>query len=116
MKIALDEMFMMSNMVITSRQKLLKQFAQEGVGRVPNEDVLLCVKQIAAVCAHLAEVDALPREVPGNILEGFTQCLDVEFKEIHKLLNTANKVCQMRAASGKWDSNTTLAAVWKICS
>jgi hypothetical protein len=29
LKIALDEMFMMSNMVITSLQKFLKQFAQE---------------------------------------------------------------------------------------
>ncbi len=40
----------------------------------------------------------------------------MEFKEIHKLLNTANKVHQMRAVSGKQDSNTTLAAVQKLCS
>ncbi len=40
----------------------------------------------------------------------------MEFKEIHKLLNTANKVCQMQAVSGKHDSNTTLAAVQKLCS
>ncbi len=39
LKIALYEMFMMSNMVITSLQKFLKQFSQEGVVRVPNEDV-----------------------------------------------------------------------------
>ncbi len=39
LKIALDEMFTMSNMVITSLQKFLKQFAQEGVARAPNEDV-----------------------------------------------------------------------------
>ncbi len=38
-KIVLDEMFTMSNMVITLLQKFLKQFAQEGVARVPNEDV-----------------------------------------------------------------------------
>jgi hypothetical protein len=49
-------------------------------------------------------------------LEGFTQCLVVEFKEIHKLFNTADKVRQMRAVSGQQDSNTTLAAVQKICS
>jgi hypothetical protein len=40
----------------------------------------------------------------------------VEFKEIHKLLNTANKVRQMQAVSGKRDSNTTLTAVQKLCS
>jgi hypothetical protein len=39
LKIELDEMFTMSNMVITSLHKFLKQFAQEGVARVPHEDV-----------------------------------------------------------------------------
>jgi hypothetical protein len=68
------------------------------------------------MCARLAEVDPLPQEVPGYILEGFTRCLVVESKEIHKLLNTADKVHQMRAVSGKQDSNTTLAAVQKPCS
>jgi hypothetical protein len=38
-KIALDEMFMISNMVIRLLQKFLKQFVQEGVVRVLNEDV-----------------------------------------------------------------------------
>ncbi len=59
------------------------------------------------MCARLAEVDALPQEVPGYILEGFTRCL---------VLNTADKVRQMRAVSGKRDSNTTLVAVQKLCS
>ncbi len=39
LKIVLDEMFTMSNMVITSLQKFLKRFAQKGVARVPNKDV-----------------------------------------------------------------------------
>jgi hypothetical protein len=39
LKITLNEMFTMRNLVITSLQKFLKQFAQEGVARVPNEDV-----------------------------------------------------------------------------
>jgi hypothetical protein len=116
LKITLDEMFTMSNMVITLLQNFLKQFSQEGVATVPNGDVQLCVEQIAAMCACLAKVDALPQEVPGYILEGFTRCSVVEFKEIHKFLNTADKVCQMRAVSGKRDSNTTLAAVQKLCS
>jgi hypothetical protein len=109
LKIMLDEMFMMSNMVITLLQKFLKLSAQEGVARVPNEDV-------AAVCACLAKVDALPQEVPGYILMGFTQCSVVEFKKIHKLLNTDNKVRQMWPVSGKQDSKTTLGAVQKVFS
>jgi hypothetical protein len=36
MKITLDEMFTMSNMVIMSLQKYLKQFAQEGIAKVPR--------------------------------------------------------------------------------
>ncbi len=39
LKIALDEMFTMSNMVVTSLQNFLKQFAKEGIAKVPNEDV-----------------------------------------------------------------------------
>jgi hypothetical protein len=40
----------------------------------------------------------------------------VEFKEIHKLLNTSDKIHQLQAVSGKQDNNTTLAAVQKLCS
>ena len=68
------------------------------------------------MCARLAEVDALPQEVPGYILEGFTRCSVVEFRDIHKLLYTTDKVRQMRAVSGRRDSNTNLAAVQKLCS
>jgi hypothetical protein len=114
--IALDEMFTMSNMVIMLLQKYLKQFAQEGVAKVPNEDVLFCSEQIAAVCAHLAKVDALPQETQGYILKRFTWCLVVEFRDIHKLFTTTNKVRQMRAVSGSRDSAATLNAVAKLCS
>jgi hypothetical protein len=37
--IALDEMFTMSNMVVTLLQIFLKQFAKEGIAKVPNENV-----------------------------------------------------------------------------
>ena len=68
------------------------------------------------MCARLAEVDALPQEVPGYILEGFTQCSVVDFRDIHRLLNTADKVHQMQAVTGKWNSKETLASVVKLCS
>jgi hypothetical protein len=114
--ITLDEMFTMSNIVIMSLQKYLKQLAQDGVAKVPNEDVRICLEQIAAVCPHLAKVDALPQEAPEYILKGFTWCLVVEFRDIHKLLATTDKVRQMRAVSGRRDSAATLAAVTKLCS
>ena len=49
LKLLLDEMFTMSNMVIMALQKFLKQFKQEGAVKVPNEDVQLCAEQIADV-------------------------------------------------------------------
>ncbi len=39
LKIALDEMFMMSDMVVMLLQHYLKQFAQDRIAKVPNEDV-----------------------------------------------------------------------------
>ena len=40
----------------------------------------------------------------------------VEFRDIHRLLNTADKVCQMRAVTGKRNIKDTLASVVKLCS
>ncbi len=86
MKMALYKMFMMSNMVIMLLQHYLKQFAQEGIAKVPNEDVCACSEQLVAVCTCLAEVNALPQESIGFILEGLTCCSVPEFKDIHRLL------------------------------
>jgi hypothetical protein len=74
LKIMLDKMFTIGNMVIMSLQRYLKQFAPEGIAKVPNEDVRICSKQLIAVCTRLAEVDALPQESIGFILEGLTRC------------------------------------------
>ncbi len=115
MKIALDEMFTMSDMVIMSLQRYLKQFAQDRIAKVPNKDVCVCSEQLIAVCTHLAEVDALPQESIGFILDGLTRCSVPEFNDIHRLLCTTHKVRQMRAVTGRRDSFTTLAHIQKIC-
>jgi hypothetical protein len=81
LKIALDKMFTMSNMVIMSLQRYLKQFAQDGFAKVPNKDVRVCYEQLIAMCMHLAEVNALPQESIGFILEGLTRCSVPEFKD-----------------------------------
>jgi hypothetical protein len=70
LKITLDEMFTMSNMVVMLLQKYLKQFSREGIAKVPNEDVHVYA-ELNTVCDHLAEVSALPQEYTGFILEGF---------------------------------------------
>jgi hypothetical protein len=115
LKIALDKMVMLSDMVIMSLQRYLKQFAQNGVAKVPNKDVCVCSEQLVDVCTHLAEVDALPQESIGFILEGLTRCSVLEFKDIHRLLCTTHKICQMRAVTRRRDSSATLAHIQKIC-
>ncbi len=92
MKIVLDEMFMMSNMVIMLLQRYLKQFAQDRIAKVPNKDVRVYSEQLIAMCTRLAEVDALPQESIGFILERLTRCSVLEFKDIHRLLCTTHKV------------------------
>ncbi len=98
-----------------SLQPHLKQFSQEGIAKVPNKDVCVCSKQLVAVCTRLTEIDALPQESNGFILERLTRCSVPEFKDIHRLLCTTHKVCQMRAVTGRRDSSTTLAHIQKIC-
>jgi hypothetical protein len=115
LKMVLDKMFTMSDMVIMSLQRYLKQFAQEGIAKVPTEDVRVCSGQLVAMCTRLAEVNALPQESIGFILEGLTCCSVLEFKDIHRLLCTTHKVCQMRAVTGRRDSSATLAHIQRIC-
>ncbi len=55
----------MSSMVVLLLQKYLKQFAQDGIAKVPNEDVRVCTEQLLTMSACLAEVDALPHEAAG---------------------------------------------------
>jgi hypothetical protein len=116
LKIALDEMFTMSSMVVFLLQKYLKQFAQDGIAKVPNKDVPVCTEQLLAVSTHLAEVDALPHKAAGQILEGFTCCSVVEFRDMYKLLSTTERIRQIRVAGGKRNSPVTFASIKKLCS
>ena len=47
-KIALDEMFTISNTVVTTLQRFFEAFAKEGIAKVPNEDVRVDTEQIIA--------------------------------------------------------------------
>jgi hypothetical protein len=38
-KIALDEMFTISNTVVTTLQRFIEAFSKDGIGKVPNKDV-----------------------------------------------------------------------------
>ncbi len=76
-----------------------------------------CMPKRLLLCVHIwPKLTHYLRRYLAIFLEGFTQFLVVEFKEIHKLFNTANKVRQMRVVNEKRGSKTTLAAVQKLCS
>ncbi len=59
-KTALDEMFTISNTVVTTLQGFFEAFAS--IAKVPNEDVRAATEQIIAVAERLAEVSVLPIE------------------------------------------------------
>ncbi len=44
-KIALDEMFTISNIVVATLQGLFEAFAKDGIAKVPNEDVHTATEQ-----------------------------------------------------------------------
>ncbi len=80
-KIALDEMFTISNTVATTLQGFFEAFAKDDIAKVPNEDVCATMEQIIAVAERLAEVSALPSESTHHILEGFARCSVIFFRQ-----------------------------------
>jgi hypothetical protein len=104
-KIALDEMFTISNTVVTTLQGFLENFAKDGIAKVPNKDVCIATEQIVAVAERLAKVSALPCECTVQILEGLTKCSVTVFKCLRQLhtftslhdsscLGGINKLCK----------------------
>jgi hypothetical protein len=80
-KIALDEMFAISNTVVATLQGFFEAFARDGIAKVPNEDVRATTEQIIAVAERLSKVSALPSESTHHILEGFTRCSVLAFRQ-----------------------------------
>jgi hypothetical protein len=80
-KIVLDEMFTISNTVVTTLQGLFEAFAKEGISKALNEHVRAATEQIVAVAERLAKVSALPSECTHHILEGFIWCPVNVFKQ-----------------------------------
>ena len=79
LNIDLDEMFNMSDVVITSLQELFKNFDQDGVAKYPSEKVALLVQKINAAEERLEEVLELPRDTLLLVLTSFTKCSVTKF-------------------------------------
>jgi hypothetical protein len=94
-KIALDEIFTISNTVVTSLQGFFEAFAKDGIAKVPNEDVRAATEQIIAIAERLAKVSALPSESTRHILEGFTLCSVIVFRQTFAHLLVAERLQQL---------------------
>jgi hypothetical protein len=90
-KIALDEMFTISTTVVTTLPGFFEAFAKDGIAKVPNEDVRAATEQIIAVAERLTEVSALPSESTRHILEGFTWCSVILFRQTSAHLLVAER-------------------------
>ena len=113
-KIALDEMFTISNTVVTTLQGFFEAFAKEGIAKVPNEDVRASTEQIVAVAERLAEVSALPTESTRHILEGFTRCSVIVFRQTFAHLLVAERLQQLRYLTNRNDSSR-LIDIKRLC-
>ena len=74
MKYMLDEMFCMTNDVVTALHKFIKTFAKEGVSEKIGENVSEVMAQLRSVSERLSEVKQLPLKAPTYILQGLTKC------------------------------------------
>ena len=113
-KIALDEMFTISNTVVTTLQGFFEAFAKDGIAKVPNEDVCAATEQIIAVAERLAGVSALPSESTRYILEGFTWCSVIVFRQTFAHLLVAERLQQLRYLTNRNDS-TRLIDIKRLC-
>ncbi len=115
-KLALDEMFTVSNTVVNTLQGFFENFAKESIAKVPNEDVRLTTEQILAVIKRLAEVSALPIEVTVQILEGFTRCSVPIFKQTVSHLLVGEHLKQLRTLTClSLHDNTRLGGIRTLC-
>jgi len=95
-KFALDEMFTISNTIVTTLQGFFEAFAKDGIATVPNEDVRAATEQIFAVTERLAEVSALPSKSTRHILEGFARCSVIVFRQTFAHLLVSERLQQLR--------------------
>ena len=112
--IYLNEMFNMSDVVITSLLELFKNFAPDGIAKYPSENVALLVQQINAVTERLEEVPALPRDMLLLILPGFTKCSVPEFVGKFELMINIERVILLDNYGDRHDDRKCLERVKNI--
>jgi hypothetical protein len=104
-KLALDNMFPISNTVVTTLQSFFENFAKDGIAKVPNEDVCVVMEQLVAITERLAEVAALPCECTVHLLEELTKCSVTVFRQTFSHLLVGERLRQLCTLTSLHDSS-----------
>ena len=115
MKISLDEMFYVTQDAATVLQDWLKTTAQDGLTKIPGENVAVHTAQIDAVYERLAENKKLSGETPVLVLTAFTKCSVKQFTGPFELILNSECVKNMGTPASLDDDNKkTLTHVREI--
>ncbi len=113
-KLALDEMFTISNTANATLQGFFENFAKDGIAKVPNEDVHVAMEQIVAIAERLVEVSALPSECTVQLLEGLTKCSITVFRQTYSHLLVGECLRKLRILTTLHKSSC-LGGIKKLC-
>ncbi len=107
-KLVLDEIFFISPNVIDALNNFLKIFESKGLTWIQGKNVSVITKQLHAAMISLDEVGALPDETYGDILCGFTECSNEDFKTVFQHLLTQERI-------DHFSSHTTITTFFHGC-
>jgi hypothetical protein len=113
-KLALNEMFTISNTAVATLQGFFENFAKDGIAKVPNEDVRVATEQIVAVAEGLAKVFALSSECTVQLLEGLTKCFVTIFRQTFSHLLVNERLRQLCTLTTLHNSSC-LGDIKKLC-
>ena len=118
LKITLDQMFCMTQDVVTALQDFLEDFGKNGIIMVVGENVPSIVKKILVVSIRLAEVNQLPSKAVNWVLTGFSLCSVKEFKDPFKLMLDQDAVSNMGkpVGTGEKSSTESLKKIKEYCT
>jgi hypothetical protein len=113
-KLALDKMFTISNIVVPTLQGFFENFAKDSIAKVSNEDVHVAMEQMVAVTERLAKVSALPSECTIQLLEGLMKCSVTVFRQTFSHLLVGERLRQLRTLTTLHNSSC-LGGIKKLC-
>ena len=114
LNISLDDMFNVSDVVITYLQELFKNFFGDGKAKYPSDNLALLVQQINAVTERLTEVPELPRDMPLLILTGTTKCSVPKFFGKFELMLNTERIIQLENEGDRHDDMKLLKRAKKL--